>query len=324
MPISAIDFNYSLHIPKSQPNFLNNPDSKKVSEKVSSVYFFGGNEKKFTSFNRYGLPLDDPFSSSIGRVFVTRPDMNIKENIAKSPFLTNLEASQTGRNILASLSRSYTNANLVTGKFMNLLQNSILNFETKDTTLETIEHGENFYGTKLVSAGTSIKSETVDTINFNIIEDSDTTKTNLLTAWIDYISNVKLGIYQPYIHYADNMIIDYAVSFFFFLFGPDGHEIKYCTKLIGAFPTAIPFSAYSWELGENPSIKKLTVPFSYNLRRDNNPNIISDFCELMGTPIISSSSPNLITYKEDISDNWKGKPTIVYNQNTNKFFMYQL
>jgi len=235
-------------------------------------------------FNRFRVPTYDPFLSNIAYIFFTRPDCNFNEdNIGASNYFSALSSTSFGQSILSSLSQTIYSPNNVNGSFIKILSNSVTNFETKDTALSTDSMHENFVGYKLSMPSTYIESITADTITLNFLEYEDLRVTNLIKAWIEYINGVKRGFYYAQGNYIDQKIIDYASSIYYFLCAPDGHSIRFFTKLTGVFPINIPYSAFSWEIGSAPDDKKLSVTFQYQIKEDLDIEIIDDFLTLSGS-----------------------------------------
>ena len=67
--------------------------------------------------------------------------------------------------------------------------------------------------------------------------------------WIQYISNVYHGVWDPKTTYIWKKIIDYASSVDIVVTAEDGETILYWSKYYGVFPINVPFSALSWDSG---------------------------------------------------------------------------
>ena len=234
----------------------------------------------YLMFNRFRVPVSDPFLSNIAYIFFTRPDLNITDNLSSSNLLTTLNSTDFGQSILSSLSCTGYTPNLLEGPFIKILSNCVTNFETKDNSLSTENIHENFLGYKLSMPSTFIDSITADTITLNFMEYEDLRVTNLIKVWIEYIQAIKRGAYTPKEDYINQKILDYCSSIYYFLCAPDGHSIRFFTKLTGVFPTNIPYSSFSWEMGSAPDDKKLSVTFQYQIKEDMDIEILNDFNNL--------------------------------------------
>jgi len=248
---------------------------KNVQEEVNPE------KNPYVYFNRFRVPTYDPFLSNIAYIFFTRPDCNFdQDNISASNYFSSLSTTSFGQSILSSLSSGNYSPNQVTGSFIKILSNSVTNFETKDTSLATDSLHENFVGYKLTLPSTYVESITADTITLNFLEYEDLRVTNLIKAWVEYINGVKRGYFTAADYNISQKIIDYSSSIYFFLCAPDGHSIRFFTKLTGCFPINIPYSAFSWEIGNAPDDKKLSVTFQYQIKEDLDIEIINDFNKL--------------------------------------------
>jgi len=261
----------------------------------------------YTYFNRFRIPDSEPFSSNVAYVFFTKPDCNFSSsNLSVSNYFSQISSTEFGQTLLSTLSESYTPSRC-SGNFMKILSNSVLNFETKDTTIRDSEMFENFVGYKMAFPSTYVDSITTDTITLSFYESSDLRVTNLIKLWVEYMHNLKRGIMSPSSSNRENKIVDYMGSIYYFLCGPDGHEIKFYSKLTGIYPMSIPYSSFSWDMGSGTELKKISIPFRYQIREDLEPDILDDFVRTCG--IVGDES---IILKDNIAHNWADLPTI-YN-----------
>lgn len=256
-----------------------------LDEQIKSVRkaFQPKPENEYNYFNRFRLPGKiDPMISNVGYIFFTRPALNIAGNVNKSSFFNSLNANgDFGKYILASLGYSggnKENSSLISGPFIKILSNSVQNFETKDVALDTETQYQDYYGHKINLPTNIVNSITSDTITINFLEYDDMRVTYLIKAWIDYIYNIKKGVFSPTDTSRKNKILDYSSSIFYFLCGPDGHSIKYYSKLTGCFPINIPYSSFSWDAGSSGTgAKNLSVSFQYQIKEDLEPAVLNDF-----------------------------------------------
>lgn len=289
-----------------------------VSEKRQKIIkatdpMYNTNYNTYNYYNRFKVPMSDPFASNIAYVFFTKPDCNINDNIAYSNFLTSLDSSESyGQIILSSVSSSYSKNKLTKSKFLNLLSNSVNNFETKDTTLKTNDVYDDFVGFRMNLPENIIESFTPDTITFSFNEYDDLRITNLIKVWVEYISNVKRGIFVPTESNRSKKILDYVSSIYFFLCGPDGCSIKYYCKLTGVYPTVIPYSSFAWDSSNGSNVTKLNVTFQYQIKEDLEPDILSDFMKISGNSTLKNNTFSALS--NNYSDNWAANAVISGNK----------
>jgi hypothetical protein len=270
-------------------------------------------------FNRFRIPEEDPFTSNIAYVFFTKPDLNIDGNVDNDNYFSRLNSTSFGKAILSSLSMNSYNDSTDSSVFIKILSNSVSNFETKDTTMKTDELYQNYIGYKMTMPYTFIDSITSDSITFNFLEYDDLRITHLMKAWITYMHNIKRGIFSPTDDNRNRKILDYGSTAYFFYCGPDGHSIKFFTKLTGLFPINIPYSSFSWEVGSNPDLKKLSVQFQYQIKEDLDPEIIADFLILTGN---EDGSLDPTIRKDTLADNWASAVTILTNSSSRTSGLY--
>jgi len=294
-------------------------------------YSYGADNRTFHNFNRFRLiDNQDPLQTNIGYVFFTKTDMSFNDsntvgsstwiNSEKDSYLNMMANSSTsnvfGQYILSNLSYSYKptsgTSNKVTNNFMPILSNAVLNFDSIDNQLKTNESFTNYYGIKIVNPEHMLESVAAGTISFNFREYADMRVTHLFKVWVEYIHNVRLGKFVPTEEHRKNKVIDYANSIYYFLLGPDGHEIIYYCKLTACYPINIPYSALSWQFGGGNGIKELNVQFQYQFKEDMNPEILDEFNKItIGTPEIGDNVGTVLD--DSLEKNWGNTPFIDKN-----------
>lgn len=281
---------------------LTSYDIKKVSDS------FQPKTDPYNKFNKFRIPSGEPFISNVAYIFFTRPDLNFsQENINNSAFLSILNSnSELGKKVLSSLSTSYQGS--ITGPFMKILSNTVNNFETKDTSLKTLDNHENWFGLKIVTPFNFFDQIGSDSVTFSFEEYDDLRVTTLIKAWVEYMAGVKSGLFVPSERYRSEKIFDYMSSIYYFLTGIDGHSIKYFAKLTGAYPVNIPYSSFSWEKGSSNDIRKISVTFNYQIKEDMEPEILQDFLDI--TNLYSYTSGSQALSEDTIEENWSSGVTI--------------
>lgn len=270
-----------------QNELMNYVRNNKISEKFGIISNID-ETIKFDKFNRFNIKEnDDYFTSSIGYIFFTKPDLNLNNDTIRNryPFINVLNSSSnlSGKHILSSLSYSDTEyGSIVPSNFITLLTNAATSFESKDTTISTEEYFDTKNKSKMVFPITLSESETVDSFSIEYDEYSDLSIIYLHKVWIDYMHMVRQNVVQPFDTYITDKSIDYMSSAYYFKLAEDGFTIKYWSKYTGVFPTVIPYSAFSFSAGDN-NVKKVNISYSYSFKEDMDINILADFSALCGT-----------------------------------------
>lgn len=256
---------------------------------------YGGNvnglDAEMATFNRYGvLFADDEMSSSLGYVFMVRPDLNIVYDASGG--MSNLTLSaETGADLyLAFLSKMDPTilmclTQLHTGgyhhQFIPILYDRVDEYQIPNVELATHEMTQPFSGFKTIYAGNSNGSQTGCQFEIGFRESADLRVTKLFQAWINYINGIALNLFRPkdkYLQakYTDgSQVIDYATSIYFIRTKPDG-EIIFFHKVTGAFPTQVPLSQQSYNRGGSPD-NKITVSFTGGYPESMNPITMAEF-----------------------------------------------
>ena len=257
-------------------------------------YFSSLQKKLYNSFNRNKTAFPDKeLTKTFAYVFFTRPDLNILE---REPNTTNFKLTDqmdTDKKYLYLYKnnpwclKSLIDAGNSYHKFMVLLSNEALSFEVGDVVLKTTEHGETYNGNKIIygksdqesNAAGEMSIRYVDTINLDIYK--------LHVAWVDYINKVSRGIIEPKREYMTGKILDYAVSCYYFLCGPDGHTILYWQKLTGVFPINTGENTFSWDSGTLLSKPQIDIKYMYSFKSSMDPRTLVEFDSLSSTSEIS-------------------------------------
>lgn len=305
------------------------------------------NLNQFNIFKNYeGI---DFFSTGIGYVFITRPDLNLFPGDTKltketnryhinvlDPFIRHLNGTSIGKEILTSLTQNQSfdkNFNIPSG-FIPSITNHCKSFSPKDVQLDVLETQENMLGTRIVYGETTNKSISVDNFDLLFNELDSGFFIMLHKCWIEYINNVRRGIFLAKKENILSRVLDYASSLYYFLLGEDGESIVYWCKLTGVLPTTINYSSFDWIMGET-KLREINVNYTYSLKEDMGISIFKDF----NLSSLQFSDPNIADdklnkYLDEISDpkksgdkfilekrksdNWGNIPLVVYSKETEK------
>lgn len=243
-------------------------------------------DRNITKLNRFHMAFPDAqIDGMIGHIFFTKPDLHLFDtskslsvpreeiqNIAEFHDLLNFNLS-----IFPTLQDSASGKPLI-----NQLCNMVKNFTQKDRIIKTRDSAETANDWKVVYGHRINDSKASDTIDFTFSDDRNLIVYKTLNLWVNYISLIGLGYITPSDSNRSNRILDYASSIYFFLTSEDGETILQYVKLIGAFPTNIPDSSFSFEFGTQKQIE-YNVTFQYSIK-DTSPLVIKDFNNLFSAP----------------------------------------
>ena len=227
------------------------------------------------NFNRFKKEFPDTYlRNTIGVVIFTRPDLNLYDSsLNKNAMIASDPRSNHIINKNAMVARLLTNQ--CTGKeshkFNPLLSNLAQSLDVVDDSIDTLDTGETFTGYKMQYAKHNIKSITSGSISIKYRETYDLSITDTHQLWVDYMSNVYRGIFEPKREYVWKKELDYACDVYYFLLDQDGETIKFWTKYYGVFPNNVPKSAYSYDFGSSINLPELSVNYSYIYKEDLSP-----------------------------------------------------
>ena len=215
----------------------------------------------------------DPAASGPFYVFVTRPDLNVLDAAASKMLGV---GSPMAPNVLAEHLSGGTG-------FIKLLTNLAQGFQSQDVVLDVYQVAEGWDGAKVTVPKSTLNSRQDGTIQLEFDEHVGTPVTLLHKIWVDYIEAVTRGALFPKTapDYVKNRVLDYAVAIYCFQTLPDGQTIQFAMKLTGAFPTAVPFSAFKGQVGATEAIR-VTVPYAYSYMEAMDNAIFSEFNKAAG------------------------------------------
>lgn len=231
-------------------------------------------------FNRFLVAFpNSALSKTFAHVFFTRPELNLYENngsalvpkVSNDPYFYYLD--KNSKDLLKSLTRNFSAVH----DFNPFLSNKAGSFNLKDEYIKTDEYGETFTGWKIKFGKNNIESKTADDFEIEYTEDDNYNILKMHKAWIDYISKVYRGEFDPDRNSISNRTIDYACSVYFFLCGPDGETLLFWSKYTGVFPTNIPSTAANWSKGDLMKMPKVTIRYEYSWKEDMMPTTLAEF-----------------------------------------------
>lgn len=248
-------------------------------------------QSEMATFNRYGvLFADDEASSTLGYVFMVRPDLNIIKSASQGDItLTEQMRTDVGMAIYAAtdptllLNLTQNSTGGYSHQFMPLLYDRVDEFQITPIELHTHEMTQPFSNFKTVYAGNANNSLSQCQFSIGFRETSDLRVTKLFHVWISYINGITLNLFAPKDEYLKSrwthgaQVIDYATSIYFIRTKPDG-EIIFFHKITGAFPTNVPCDQQSYNRGGQTD-NKIQVNFAGGFPESLNPLTLREFNE---------------------------------------------
>ena len=243
-----------------------------------------------TAFNKYGpgggaSMADLRMVKGIPRVFFTRPDLNILENNSSNQYVLSSNTindtwfqylNKNNPNVLKCLTKNPIQ-NSSGHDFNPLLSNMALNFDINDEKLETVDHGETFTGWKVKYGRHTIGTRSAGSFSVSYNETDELEIYKIHKTWVDYISKIYRSEFTPKDIYIRDRRLDYAVSAYYFLCGPDGETILFWSKYIGVFPSSIPSGSLSWSKGDIVKTPEMNIEYEYAWKEDMELASIADF-----------------------------------------------
>ena len=233
-------------------------------------------------YNRFklGNP-NDALHKTYAHVFFVRPDCNVLERKGTTWVLpSGLENSPEyvyAYHKSPELLKQLVDDAGYNHDFMMYLSNKARNFQTSDESINTDTYGKALTGHKIAYGKTNVESKTAGDFNITYIDDRDLHVYHLHKLWVDYISNVYQGIFDPKMQYIQDRILDYVSDVYYFLCAEDGETIIFWSKYYGVFPVSIPSSQLSWVAGNILSTPEFDVRYQYSFKEDFNPLSLNEF-----------------------------------------------
>lgn len=282
--------------------------------------------KMMDYFNLSKLPdyenMAEPY---ISYIFMSRPSLNIvgtsdpwRTNKESDRFAAgNLKAMQTntmtsaftndyyGVRMLRALSDNADNA------WLPVVTNKAMSYSVGDMDLKTIDKGNTFFGHMIKYGKHSEDHKVAGSISIDFRNDRYLSIFKMVQLWMQYIYIIsKTGAITPSVINQKNGILDYAGSLYYLVTRRDGRELVYWEKLVGVFPTHLPYSIFS----SNDDMilsDKFSIDFSYGIRKDPcDPNILMDINVLSGDYYSDIETK----FKTGAAHDRSGKPSTLKNE----------
>lgn len=256
-------------------------DSIDVIRRNHNIYVVGDNtpmNNHFQRFKRFEVEFPDiALDKTFAHVFFTRPDLNIMQDnklvdqVKDDPNVYYLKKSKP--EILKMLSQTCGDRH----GFNTYLSNKAASFQVSDEFIKTTEVGESFTGHKISIGKSNIESRVASSFSINFVDDKELNVYRMHKIWVDYISKVYRGEWNPKSEYIKDRILDYAVSAYYILTAGDGETILFWSKYTGVYPTNIPSSNLSWTKGNTITNPEYSITYQYSFKEDFNPFSLVEF-----------------------------------------------
>ena len=233
----------------------------------------------------------DPARATRSHVFITRPDCNMGylDNFYESPELLYYANTSMGRTLLNLLQYPSHNGKVTgehiprnhqVGSWLNpLLSNACRSVSgAKDLIMEKVDSKPDFTGnfTSYAVGADGMNSPGEVTLDFDNPMGSPVL--HYFIAWFMYIHHAAKGSISPELKYIINRQLDYTVSIYVFVLGPDNQTIERYVKYTGCYPISVPFGDIQHNKEMDPgALSKVSISFAYNRYEPMNPEIFEDF-----------------------------------------------
>lgn len=281
---ASTSFNQNVH------DHMSDIESKGVRYGKSYTDF----DKMLSYFNLSKLPdYDNATEPYIAYILMSRPSLYVGSpswrvsptTIAESNYRAMKQNAMTaafvndayGEAMLQQLSRYSKNV------WMPIITTKAMSYNVGDMDLKTVEKGNTFYGHVIKYGKHSEDHKVSGSISIDFRNDRYLSIMKMMYIWMCYIYNVsKSDLIAPSMDDQMNGILDYAGSIYYLVTRRDGRELVYWEKLVGVFPTHLPFSIFSYN--DNMILNDtVSIEFSYGIKNDPcDPSILMDINFLSG------------------------------------------
>ena len=236
-------------------------------------------------YNRFKIPNPNEYlGKSFSHVFLTRPDCNLLTS--KGKMSDNISDSQlymyvynTAPELLQSLCHDGQKSTNPNNHFMMFLSNQASSFSLSDEYINKDTYGKTWIGDKIAYGKHDVESKAAGDFNISYTDDKRLHVYQLHRLWVEYISNVYTGLFNPKLEYQKNRIMDYACSVYYIMTDESGENIIFWSKYYGVFPTTIPSTQYSWGKGNALNSPDIEISYQFSFKEDYNPLSLIEFNE---------------------------------------------
>jgi len=189
---------------------------------------------------------EDYYETGYNFFFITKPNLNLTSDVSEinTTDVSNLAKWNTSNNhfmyyvannypsIINSLNFNSTSNNV--GNILSLLFNSFKGLSLDELSLESNNYYETMNGFNQSLGNNLSRSKASGSLSVTFNEYNIPEVTFLHKIWVEYIDNVKKGIFAPAQKTLENKEIDYVSSIYYFNVAPDGETITFWGRYLGA------------------------------------------------------------------------------------------
>ena len=287
------------------------------SSKERIGYSYATLDQLLNYYNISRMPdVDNSAEPYIAYILMSRPDLNITsggggiwgKNTGTETSRANLETIKNmamtsayandkhGELMMHQLSRANNNI------WLPIITTRAKNYNVTDAELKYYDKGLTFYGHKITYGKHSEDYKVGGTISIEFRNDRYLSIMKMMQIWMSYIYNVSKNDYiVPDENYQRNAILDYAGSIYYLVCRRDGRELVYWEKLVGVFPTRVPYSIFSTS-DQMIMEDTLSIDFAYSIRSDPcDPSVLIDINFLSGDQFATIQNKTMYGYSSMIN-----------------------
>lgn len=261
--------------------------------------------------------VDNAAEPYISYILMSRPDLNIASggggiwgkntgtDTSQANYTTMQNMAMTsayasdkyGEMMMYQLSRANNNI------WLPIITTRAKNYNVSDAELKYYDKGLTFFGHKITYGKHSEEYKVGGTISIDFRNDRYLSIMKMMQIWMSYIYNVSKNDYiVPDENYQRNAILDYAGSIYYLVCRRDGRELVYWEKLVGVFPTRVPYSIFSTS-DQMIMEDSFSVDFAYSIRSDPcDPSILLDINFLSGDMFSDIQNKFINGYQSSITN----------------------
>lgn len=281
-------------------------------------YSYASLEQLLDYYNISRMPdVDNSAEPYIAYILMSRPDLNISsgkggiwgKNAGTTTSQANFDTMQNmamtaafandkyGEMMMYQLSRSNSSI------WLPIITTRAKNYNVTDAELKYYDKGLTFYGHKITYGKHSEDYKVGGTISIEFRNDRFLSIMKMMQIWMSYIYNVSKNDYLiPDENYQRNAILDYAGSIYYLVCRRDGRELVYWEKLVGVFPTRVPYSIFSTS-DQMIMEDTLSIDFAYSIRSDPcDPSVLLDINFLSGDVFADIEAKTLGGFKSSMNN----------------------
>ena len=301
---------------------------KDIAEHIKNTYGFTSNinegmhlERSFV--NRFGVTLiDNTLAHTRTHIFIGKPTCRVLDT--KSGLVPeDLGKKDADLAMIINQDPSlYTQLNgRIPGAtpFMTALQNRVVGISFQDATLSKAESAANIRGIRQeypISFAESLVNVPI-TLTFAMDRNAEAFK--LINVWVTYMEKVKEGTLSQ--EYEDSMYnrMSYTAPIFVFVTEENNHDIIFWAKLVGNYPTSIPFSVFSNQGLVNREVREISVSFSSAMFKPFDAYALMEFNDMQKTANKQFWADYVPIADRKLEYYWTSGATVTLNDDTGKF-----